>query len=127
MAEQTPDVEALARVILPVLPNHCCEPGDVTDCPYDAHDASSIAWAILDSDWLAAREQAAERRGAAKELREAAEEAEAIDGAALTASIAAPSGVPEHGRQECIDAADALLEAPWDWLRARADRIEAES
>jgi hypothetical protein len=46
------DTEALAAVVLAVLPNRCCEPGHA--CPYDAHDADRLANAILASDWLAA-------------------------------------------------------------------------
>lgn len=52
------DTEALARVILPALPNHCCPPAAVTDCPYNAHEASGVAEVVLASDWLAAHDAA---------------------------------------------------------------------
>ena len=64
MTDNEKQVEALTVVILPALPNHCCPPGDLTDCPWDAHDAQGVAEAILKSDWLAAREQAARRETA---------------------------------------------------------------
>ena len=61
----------------------------------------------------------------AEALRDAADEAEAVDADALVAGCAAPvSG--ERGRQSVIDAARAMCEEPWTWLRARADRLAAE-
>ena len=60
----------------------------------------------------------------AEALRDAADEAEAVDADALVAGCAAPvSG--ERGRQSVIDAARALCEEPWTWLRARAARLLA--
>lgn len=67
MSEQTPAVEALAEVIR----------DSNTGLEYGLTRVAcrSVAEAVLASDWLAACEQAAERRGAVKELREAADSA----------------------------------------------------
>lgn len=64
MSEQTPDVEALAEV-----PEADGWLGH--DDELEMYDLRNIAATILASDWLAAREQAAERRGAVRALREA--------------------------------------------------------
>jgi hypothetical protein len=66
----TDDIEALAQVILPVLPNHCCEPGDVADCPWDAHDASGIARAVLAAGYLSSDQVTARIRAAQAEALE---------------------------------------------------------
>lgn len=51
--EPTPEaVEALASVVLPAMPNHCCGPDDMADCPWDAHDASGIARAVLAAGYV---------------------------------------------------------------------------
>ena len=61
----------------------------------------------------------------AEALRDAADEAEAADADALVAGCAAPvSG--ERGRQSVIDAARAMCEEPWTWLRARAASLATE-
>lgn len=52
--EPTPEVaiEELASVVLPAMPNHCCGPDDMADCPYDAHDADGIARAVLAAGYV---------------------------------------------------------------------------
>lgn len=52
-AEVAPEaVEELTRVVLPAMPNHCCPPEDLTDCPYDAHEADGIARAVLGAGYV---------------------------------------------------------------------------
>lgn len=113
------DTEALARVILPALPNHCCVPGDLTDCPYDAHDASGVAQAILTSDWLAQRDAAliakAKAEGAVEALRAAADMWQSGEWTAITATVRLPR--PEG----TLSTAQVVT----DWLRHRAAAIEA--
>jgi hypothetical protein len=74
VAEQTPDVEALARYLYDREGFHAADSwateSSITRGRYEA-----LAEYVIASDWLAAREQAAEQRGAVKALRQAADSA----------------------------------------------------
>ena len=60
MSTDPKQVEELAAVIKPAMPNHCCGPDDIDDCPYDAHDAHGIAEAVIAAGWVSPEQHAAE-------------------------------------------------------------------
>jgi hypothetical protein len=119
MTEQTEgaEVEALSEVIHraygcgpEITPNG---PGDI--CPPDWEDAAA-ARAVLASDWLAAREAAAEARGAERALREAADRWTQGAWSDVMLPKPTPPAVPVIAYSNRVG----------DWLRARAAARGAE-